>query len=302
MHGYTQKEVTGGMAGKKKCAVCGKEFVPRKATQQCCSSQCSRIKSGESQRKYYQCQYCGKMFWKPDGFRKKYCSEECQRAAYAEAHPKKEKSPKKPLSKECAYCGTQFFTHYSQQKYCCEDCRYKASLKMKREQWAEAYVPQNLICKECGSSYITECGNTRSAFCCQSCADKYERRHEHRTHRHRQYMREVKKERDLQLRKAFIENVSYETLYERDGGICQICGLPVIKETCADDNWSGTIDHIIPISAGGEHSYENCQLAHRVCNSLKGTNDSLYRIDWERKSKENNYWATKFESLKKALA
>ena len=28
-------------------------------------------------------------------------------------------------------------------------------------------------------------------------------------------------------------------------------------------------DHIIPLAKGGEHSWDNIQLAHRICNSLK---------------------------------
>ncbi|MCK4518139.1 HNH endonuclease [Candidatus Babeliales bacterium] len=31
-----------------------------------------------------------------------------------------------------------------------------------------------------------------------------------------------------------------------------------------------TIDHVIPLSCGGEHSYRNTQLACFRCNSIKG--------------------------------
>lgn len=30
-----------------------------------------------------------------------------------------------------------------------------------------------------------------------------------------------------------------------------------------------TIDHIIPLSKGGTHTYNNVQLAHYICNSKK---------------------------------
>ncbi len=33
---------------------------------------------------------------------------------------------------------------------------------------------------------------------------------------------------------------------------------------------AGTIDHIIPLSQGGEHSYKNTQLACFECNCKKG--------------------------------
>ena len=30
-----------------------------------------------------------------------------------------------------------------------------------------------------------------------------------------------------------------------------------------------SIDHIIPISKGGQHTWDNVQLAHMICNSIK---------------------------------
>jgi 5-methylcytosine-specific restriction endonuclease McrA len=33
----------------------------------------------------------------------------------------------------------------------------------------------------------------------------------------------------------------------------------------------GTIDHIVPVSAGGEHTMANCVVMHRSCNAKKGT-------------------------------
>lgn len=34
-------------------------------------------------------------------------------------------------------------------------------------------------------------------------------------------------------------------------------------------NWYPSIDHVIPISKGGRHSWDNVKLAHRLCNSVK---------------------------------
>lgn len=64
------------------------------------------------------------------------------------------------------------------------------------------------------------------------------------------------------LKAAFIEDVSLDELYKRDCGICGICG-----NLC--NKLEASIDHIIPLSKGGEHSYKNTQLAHRRCNSQK---------------------------------
>ena len=69
--------------------------------------------------------------------------------------------------------------------------------------------------------------------------------------------------------------ISLKKVMFRDRGICKICGKPVNK---ASFNGKGcgqlypTIDHIIPLSKGGGHTWDNVQLAHLGCNSTKGDN------------------------------
>lgn len=36
------------------------------------------------------------------------------------------------------------------------------------------------------------------------------------------------------------------------------------------DRLAPTLDHIIPLAAGGTHEPSNCQCAHFSCNSAKG--------------------------------
>lgn len=252
-------------------------------------------------RKYYKCQYCGKPFWKPNAFRMMYCSRQCQTDAFRNTHPKKEKAHRRFYIKECLWCGNRFESLYPNQKYCCKECSHQGNLRLKRQQWAEAYVPKQKICKECGTEFMTECGDTHSVFCCRSCAEKSERRTEHGTARHKEYMRKVKARREKQIASTDTGDVSYERVYKRDKGICQICGMPVHSAKMSDDNWDGTIDHIIPLSLGGEHSLENCQLAHRICNSLKCRETHGFTVDWESKALEDNYWQQKLEIYKKLM-
>ncbi len=71
----------------------------------------------------------------------------------------------------------------------------------------------------------------------------------------------LEKRRALKLN-AFVEDVDRTVLYERDKGRCGICSKPVN----ADDFH---VDHTIPLTQGGEHSYANCQIAHPACNLRK---------------------------------
>ena len=61
-----------------------------------------------------------------------------------------------------------------------------------------------------------------------------------------------------------VEDIRRADIWERDGGICYLCGLP-----CDPDNWH--LEHLIPLSRGGNHSADNVAASHPECNRAKGT-------------------------------
>lgn len=62
---------------------------------------------------------------------------------------------------------------------------------------------------------------------------------------------------------AKAELINRSIVWEEDGGICGICLMP------ADPNdWH--LDHVIPLSRGGSHTYDNVQVSHPWCNLSKG--------------------------------
>lgn len=72
----------------------------------------------------------------------------------------------------------------------------------------------------------------------------------------------------------YVPGITLKKLIRRDGLQCAICG-----EMCdvTDHGWteySGplypSIDHIVPMSKGGGHTWSNVQIAHIICNSRKG--------------------------------
>ena len=69
--------------------------------------------------------------------------------------------------------------------------------------------------------------------------------------------------RRVRMRGNFVENFSVEELVERDKSICGICG----KYVSARER---SIDHIVPVSANGEHSLRNTRLTHLLCNIARG--------------------------------
>lgn len=59
-------------------------------------------------------------------------------------------------------------------------------------------------------------------------------------------------------------------IYERDGWSCQICGEPIPREARHPEPLSASLDHILPIAAGGGHRTDNVQASHLRCNLRKG--------------------------------
>ena len=70
--------------------------------------------------------------------------------------------------------------------------------------------------------------------------------------------------------------ISHRALHKMFNGICGLCN----NETQRPEVWNGwdgktwmplapTVDHIIPLARAGTHTWDNVQLAHWSCNSLK---------------------------------
>lgn len=66
------------------------------------------------------------------------------------------------------------------------------------------------------------------------------------------------------------ERVERSVVFERDGFTCCLCGDPLDMDGKKGEPLSPTIDHIVPLSRGGDHLYSNVQAAHFRCNVAKG--------------------------------
>ena len=66
------------------------------------------------------------------------------------------------------------------------------------------------------------------------------------------------------------EPYTREGIFERDGWMCRICDEPIDPDRPWPDRDSASIDHIIPLSRGGDDTPGNVQAAHLSCNVGKG--------------------------------
>ena len=72
------------------------------------------------------------------------------------------------------------------------------------------------------------------------------------------------------------EGVTLKRVREKYKDVCQICGLLVDDTDIKDGHIKRmypTVDHIIPLSKGGSHTWDNVRLAHMACNAGKCDKD-----------------------------
>ena len=71
-------------------------------------------------------------------------------------------------------------------------------------------------------------------------------------------------------RKQESGKLNREVVFRRDNYICYICGVQV--RDIVNHPRQATLDHVIPLSKGGSHTYKNVRTCCRTCNSNKGSN------------------------------
>jgi len=98
------------------------------------------------------------------------------------------------------------------------------------------------------------------------------------TERHQAYMAQYRKDRPevavtarARARGADIidTDISVKALTARDGWVCGVCTKAINPRQKWPSKWCAVIDHRLDIVAGGLHTWDNCQLAHRTCNEKK---------------------------------
>lgn len=268
----------------KTCLYCGKTFNAKKVKQKFCSIGCNSKYYGERSKKYKMCPVCNKSFWCGSS-RRVYCSGECKL---------KVKQPKAIKTiYYCKTCGKEIIGH--SKLHCSEKCKMKYEQQRHKEYYMNEHQPRTFVCKVCGRIVTTTYGDKRRNICSDACKKQVDLNSKHQSKYHKLKRKINGRERKKLICKVTIDNFTYNDLFIRDKGICQICGMPISTNKEIDNNWNGTIDHIIPLSRGGKNSKQNCQITHRICNSMKLQAGKEYKVNWIELAKGNTRWKKKFE-------
>lgn len=134
-------------------------------------------------------------------------------------------------------------------------------------------LSQPLRCAECGDEFKRAGGRGPIPRLCPEChrlmlnaRDRAYRAAD--PEKHRDQARRANARRRAAHR-AEDELVIRRRVFDRDGWVCQLCDGVVDPTAKHPDPWSASLDHVLPLSLGGRHTYANTQLAHLRCNLVK---------------------------------
>lgn len=187
------------------------------------------------------------------------------------------------INVRCNICGGTFsrsFHHLTTHKpVCCPICTVRERERVRAERETEAALKRaerkaqrarkaeeaearkaerEHKCPVCGTLTL------RPKYCSEECA--------------RRAANKVKDQRRrIKIAAAMVDkDITVEGLFKRDKGVCYLCGckcdyedFTVVNGNVIAGDWYPSIDHIVPLSKGGAHSWKNVKLAHRRCNYLK---------------------------------
>jgi len=197
-----------------------------------------------------------------------FCSKRCGVLDWARRNPERSKQVRAPklcawYAGHCSDCGRADGRRAPWTL--CAGCARQAQLIKARaagRQAAEALhraAGRQTRCDECNAVFCPLYGSSHATLCmcCVGIREGIAKR-------------AGKAKRRAIERGAAAESVDPYKVFDRDGWRCRLCGVktPRAKRGTYDDN-APELDHILPLSKGGAHTYANTQCACRRCNGLK---------------------------------
>jgi hypothetical protein len=250
-----------------KCLVCKFDLFPKQKA--FCSAACRYTHRRIPER---DCLCCGKMF-KPKASKARYCTNECgnkhKSVTYRSPDSKTQQNKvtvcgvrigqsSKLNFAGCANCKSLSVTFRPiKLKFCSQKCKNKYVYKEQVSKgWRRKPIAGWAECLYCGERKWHD-KHANKTFCSKAC-----------TRKHKNRVQELRLKNNVKDRGVTLPN-----LIKRVGWACNCCGVKCqmpIGFNFADE---ATIDHVVPVSKGGTHTWDNVQLLCRKCNSNKRDTD-----------------------------
>lgn len=200
----------------------------------------------------------------------KYCTVECRAGVNAKRYmesvkyeavlaSRREANAAKPLLQhECIRCGEGFESRHKVSKFCSRNCGNKWRDENNEARCSADDCDRGVQAKGVCSMHWKRAARLEGKLPNDPWTDRRKANYQ---------------KRRAQMKAVPAESVSPAKVYERDGWVCGICSEPVDSNLKYPSPKSASLDHIFPLSRGGHHTYENCQLGHLDCNIRK--NDKI---------------------------
>jgi predicted nucleic acid-binding Zn ribbon protein len=270
----------------KKCTYCGKEFKTYKEDAKLCSKECQNKYVSEKTKKEredafktkFECKYPNFVYI--SGYRdwKSFVKVKCLICGHEQLRCTKYTKASHNGDMTCDGCAEiqrkrKEFTNILTRRYnnLIKDkqriARAKEIATRKREHEEKL---SNCVCAECGDTFVAKTLNGK--YCCERCASRSNTR-----------QKELKRRILIRQNGKVDYGITLSKLIKRDNNTCHICGKKCNSEDHERDGKNNfvtgklypSIDHVIPVSKGGAHTWDNVKLAHHYCNSIK-TNNTIY--------------------------
>jgi 5-methylcytosine-specific restriction endonuclease McrA len=171
----------------------------------------------------------------------------------------------KPKLFVCYGCGTNFeaMAKKDGKPYCTHDCYLDNRYGKGRPAKTKRYPMTKIYIKQCINCNIYIVAKVKHQIRCAHC----------------RYLNNIalanQREHELRIpHRKLGDKITRKQLHERDGGRCYICKQKTVlknKGKKRNKNLS-TIDHVVPVSKGGTHTWDNVRNCCWQCNIVKGSN------------------------------
>lgn len=160
--------------------------------------------------------------------------------------------------KTCAHCQTTFPPKRRDQRFCSRPCNQNFHRDRSAEHCGEDGCERPKRAKGLCNSHYNRTYHPGS-----------QRRSPGDPERRRRQLRAKTQRRRARTRDAGAELLDRDTVGDRDGWKCGICRRRVNRALPYPNPRSASLDHIVPLSQDGPHTYANVRISHLACNTAR---------------------------------
>lgn len=148
----------------------------------------------------------------------------------------------------------------------CRECLRNQAVTRRAGRKIDCIMRHNSLCVDCGKLMR---GVSKQQKRCQPCASEQRKING----KNRDKTKVKIKSAISRARKYYdgpYDDIDPVFVLQRDNFMCGICGEKIYPRHKWPHPLSPSIDHIVPLSRGGLHSFDNVQASHKTCNLRKG--------------------------------